>query len=76
MPFSKDHTWVQQIFVNYNLPLLGKVVERAAAFQWQKALSEADYLNTFLCGFRLGYIMQAALWMFSRGLETKVVLLS
>lgn len=44
-----------------NLPFLGKVVERVAGCQLQRALAEVDYLNLFQAGFKLGYSMEMAL---------------
>lgn len=40
---------------------MGKVVEKMAAQQFQRALDEADCLDPFKSGFRLGYGLETSL---------------
>lgn len=44
-----------------NLPFQGKVVKQVVVSQLQRALDEANYLNSFHSGFSTGFGMETAL---------------
>lgn len=61
---------IRKLFPIFNLPFLGRVIKRVVSTQLQKAVDEANYLDTFQFGFRSGYSTEMALVTLVNDLET------